>query len=298
LYCPNCGRPIETGAAFCAYCGRNLQDLGFGEATAHQIHPREAVKQRHSRSLTWLLVLLVIITGGYFLGGVSPDLELLFVLAIAPSAFLIWYFYHIDKYKHESTRLLLVTFTLGAVSIIPAGLIEFVISRVLPRGPDILSAFVYFLLGVALVEESFKFLSVRIYAFRSPHFDEPIDGIILGVAAALGFATIENIGYVFQYGVETAIIRGFLSVPAHAFWGAIIGFYLAEAKVKNDSSLAVRGLVLAIFFHAVFDTITFVIPNGLASLIILTAFVLLVYFQVVKKEIAEAERESPYGTWK
>ena len=286
------------GAEFCANCGRSLADLNFREMPVYQSHPGYSVKKRQNRTLTWLLVLLITVIGGYLLGGVSPDLELLFVLAIAPGAFLIWYFYHIDKYKHESTRLLLVTFALGAVAIIPAGLIESVLSRVLPRGPDILSTFIYFLLGVGLVEESLKFLSVRIYAYRSHLFDEPMDGIILGVAAALGFATIENIGYVFQYGIETAIIRGFLSVPAHAFWGAIIGFYLAEAKVKHDSSLALRGLAIAIFFHGLFDTITYVIPNGLASLVILAAFVLLVYYQVVKKEIAEAERESPYRPWK
>jgi RsiW-degrading membrane proteinase PrsW (M82 family) len=268
--------------------------LKFEQTPTYPIHPVKEVKQRGNRLATWGAVLLLLAIFGYFFGGFSPDAELLLVLAIAPSAFLIWFFYHSDKYKHESTRLLLVTFSLGALSIIPASLLEFELTRVLARGPDILSTFIYFLLGVGLVEESLKFLSVRIYAFRSIHFDEPMDGIVLGVAAALGFATVENIGYVFQFGIETAIVRGFLSVPGHALWGAIMGFYLGEAKVKNDSSLALRGLVIAIFLHALFDTITFVIPNGLVSLAILAVFVILIYFQVVKKEIAEAEKESPY----
>jgi len=294
LYCPNCGSRVNEGERFCANCGRNIEDLKIVETPAYSIRPAKEVKQRGNRLAAWGVLLLLIAIFAYVFGGVSPDAELLLVLAIAPSAFLIWFFYHSDKYKHESTKLLLVTFSLGALSIIPASVVEFELARVIPHGRDIVSTFIYFLLGVGLVEESAKFLSVRIYAFRSIHFDEPMDGIVLGVAAALGFATVENIGYVFQNGIETAIVRGFLSVPSHALWGAILGFYLGEAKIKHDSSLALRGLVIAVFLHALFDTITFIIPNGLVSLAILAVFVLLVYFQVVKKEIAEAENESPY----
>jgi RsiW-degrading membrane proteinase PrsW (M82 family) len=227
-------------------------------------------------------------------GGASPDVELLFVLAIAPSVFLIWFFRHSDKYKHESTKLMTVTFILGAFSILPAVFFEYVLAGIIPKGPDIISTFIYFLVGVGLVEESLKFLSVRVYAYRSILFDEPMDGIVLGVTAALGFATIENIGYVFQFGIATAIVRAIVSVPSHALWGAIVGFYLGEAKVKNNSTIALRGLAIAIFLHGLFDTITNVVTNGLVSLVMLVAFVLLIYFQVVKKEIAEAEKESPY----
>ena len=49
-----------------------------------------------------------------------------------------------------------------------------------------------------------------------------MDGIVLGVSAALGFATIENIDYVLsaptpEAHILTGIIRAFLSVPGHAF---------------------------------------------------------------------------------
>ncbi|MDA4129568.1 MAG: PrsW family intramembrane metalloprotease [Thaumarchaeota archaeon] len=252
------------------------------------------VKRRSSTLNTWGLVLFAIAIFVFLFGGASPDAELLFVLAIAPSAFLIWFFHHSDKYKHESHRLMTVTFILGAVSIIPAIFLESILRRIIPNGPDILTTFLFFLIGVGLVEESLKFLSVRIYAYRSPLFDEPMDGIVLGVTAALGFATIENIGYVFQFGIATAILRGLLSVPGHAFWGAIMGFYLGEAKVRKNSSIALRGLVIAIFLHGLFDTIGSAVPNGLVSLILLAAFILLIYFKVVKTEITEAEKESPY----
>ena len=42
-------------------------------------------------------------------------------------------------------------------------------------------------------EELFKFLVVRTTIYKSPYFDEPIDGLVYSSAAALGFASLENI---------------------------------------------------------------------------------------------------------
>jgi RsiW-degrading membrane proteinase PrsW (M82 family) len=225
---------------------------------------------------------------------ISPGAGLLFILAIAPSAFLLWHFYNADKYKHESKRLLGGTFLLGALSVIPAAIIESIFKEP-SADAGVLAVFVYFLFCVGLIEELMKFLSVRIYPYRSKHFDEPMDGIVFGVAAALGFATIENLLFVSQSGVGNAVIRAIVSVPGHAFWGAIIGFYLGEAKVRGRSSLALNGLVFAVLLHGLFDTLTTVVPNAIIALVLVGALVWILYFKVVKREIAEAEAESPHG---
>ena len=234
-------------------------------------------------ALIWVIVVLA----GSSRGG------LLFVLAIAPSVFLLWHFYHADKYKHESKRLLGGTFLLGAVSVIPAYFIETVFTQPSPDS-GFLAIFAYFVLCIGLVEELMKFLSVRIYAYRSEEFDEPMDGIVFGVAAALGFATVENILYVLSTGIWTAVLRAVLSVPAHAFYGAILGFYLGEAKSRGRPLLALKGLVFAALLHGLFDTLSTVTPVPLITLVSLPALVWILYFKVVKKEIAEAEAESPY----
>ena len=218
--------------------------------------------------------------------------SLLFVVAVAPSVFLLWYFYHADKYKHESKRLLGGTFLIGAMSTIPAMFIEGAYSEP-SLSAGIFAVFVYFLLGVGLVEEFMKFLSVRVYAYRSKQFDEPMDGIVFGVAAALGFATVENILYVLLNGLETGVIRAIVSVPGHTFWGAIMGFYLGEAKARGRPRLAVYGLAIVVFLHGLYDTVNAILP-GWVALVAMLAIVWIVYFKVVKKEIAEAEAESPY----
>ena len=235
-----------------------------------------------------MLILLAIIALAVRSGGAN----LLFVLAVSPSAFLLWYFYNADKYKRESIRLLGSTFLLGAFFSIVAAVVE---STYLEPSSNagIFAVFVYFLFGIGLVEEFAKFLSVRIFAYRSPHFDEPMDGIVFGVAAGLGFATIENLFYVFQNGVGAAILRAMVSVPAHAFWGAIMGFYLGEAKVRGRPWIALYGLGIAVLLHGLFDTFATILPN-VVGLIAILGLVWIVYFKVVKKEIAEAENESPY----
>jgi protease PrsW len=223
----------------------------------------------------------------------GPMVVLLLVLAVAPTVFLLWFFYNADRYKRESRKLLSATFLLGALMVLPAGLIELFLALFIPNGPGLLLTFVYFVFGVAVVEESLKLSSVRIYAFRSPSFNEPMDGLVLGVAGALGFATVENILYVLEYGFATAVVRALTAVPSHALYGAISGYYLGEAKFRGNPILAFRGLAIAIVLHATFDTVATVYPTG-AGVLALIAFTALIYFGVVRREIEEAETESPF----
>ena len=58
---------------------------------------------------------------------------------------------------------------------------------------------------VGPVEETSKFLAIRLAVYRSLHFEEPMDGLVYGAAASLGFASLENLIYVLSYGPEVMI---------------------------------------------------------------------------------------------
>lgn len=221
------------------------------------------------------------------------DVPILLPLAIAPTIFLLWFFYNQDRYRRESPKLIAVTFILGAISIGPAILLELAAKQLFPEGDTLIAVFLFDVFEVALIEEGMKFLSVRIYAYNSPKFVEPTDGLILGVAAALGFATVENILYVLESGFLTALVRAVVSVPSHALYGAIIGFYLGEAKFRRKPLLALNGLIFAILLHGIFDTVAMVLPS-IVGIVALVAFVLVLYYRVVKGEIRKAEDESPF----
>ena len=63
--------------------------------------------------------------------------------------------------------------------------------------------------------------------------------------------------------------------------------------MRGRSWLALYGLGIAVLLHGLFDTVATILPD-VVGLIAMLALVWIVYFKVVKKEIAEAEKESPY----
>ena len=57
--------------------------------------------------------------------------------------------------------------------------------------------FNFFFLSAAPVEEVLKFTVLYSLVYKMKDFNEPIDGIVYGVTVSLGFATLENIYYVY-----------------------------------------------------------------------------------------------------
>lgn len=177
-------------------------------------------------------------------------------LAVAPGLAIAIYIYWKDKYDREPRRLLFWSFFLGILSIIPAIILEnwwtskgFSISY-----NPLLTAFYAFIV-VGFSEEICKFYFVRRFLYNHKEFDEPFDGITYSVMVSMGFATLENIAYVYQGGVEIAILRMFMAVPAHATFGIIMGYYLGLAKFNPDSArrYLLMAVVGATFFHGAYD---------------------------------------------
>ncbi|GAA3652239.1 PrsW family intramembrane metalloprotease [Flavivirga jejuensis] len=186
----------------------------------------------------------------------------LLLIAIAPIFIVILFIYFKDKYEKEPKRLLLYNFLLGAVvSIVITTILYYVFDIVLPL-PDQTSVFQQFIKAffvVGLTEEFSKYIIVRYYAQRNKAFNEPFDGIVYAVMVSMGFAAIENIFYVLEGGYETAILRAFTAIPAHATFGVLMGFYMGKAKFsKHKVGLNLLGLLAAIIFHGAYDFFLFI----------------------------------------
>lgn len=186
----------------------------------------------------------------------------LLALAMAPGIAICLFIYFKDKYNREPLGLLILSFFMGVLSIIPAVIIQIALTKPvkLLMGPGIFYTAVFSYLIVALSEEGSKFLALRLLPFRRKAFDDPFDGIVYAVVVGMGFATLENIMYVTDHGIGTGILRMFLSVPAHATFGVLMGYHLGLAKF--DPANKRRHLMLAIFwpvlFHGTFDFFLFV----------------------------------------
>lgn len=186
----------------------------------------------------------------------------LLLFAIAPIFIVVLYIYFKDKYEREPRRLLLLNFSLGAVvSILITTIMYFVFDMVLPltNKTSITEQFIKAFFVVGFSEEFSKYLIVRYYSQKHKEFNEPFDGIVYAVMVSMGFAATENLFYVLEGGVSTAVLRAFTAVPAHATFGILMGYFMGKAKFSNNKIvLNLSGLFLAILFHGAYDFFLFI----------------------------------------
>jgi RsiW-degrading membrane proteinase PrsW (M82 family)/ribosomal protein S18 acetylase RimI-like enzyme len=191
-----------------------------------------------------------------YLGGM-----LLLALAIAPSLAICIYIFYKESHNREPAINLVMSFLWGMLTIVPAALIEWNLNPNIPR--NVAGILFICFIGIALVEEVCKYVVLRYYAFNRTSFDEPLDGIMYSVMVAMGFATVENIMYVTDHGFTVAFMRMFTSVPGHATFGVIMGYYAGKAKfdMANRKKLLFTGVAWATIAHGFYDSFLFLSEN-------------------------------------
>ena len=192
---------------------------------------------------------------------------LLLLMVIAPSIGLTTFFYLRDRYEPEPKGHVARAFLYGLLVFVPAfwlgGAVgELVSAEFLALG-GLRAELYHAFLMVALPEEAVKMALFASTILMWDELDEPFDGIVYGVALALGFATLENVAYVAraylegELPVRVAALRAVLAVPAHAIYGAVQGYYLGSAKMSRRKAYKVvapaAGFVLSWIFHAGYD---------------------------------------------
>jgi RsiW-degrading membrane proteinase PrsW (M82 family) len=207
----------------------------------------------------------------------------LFLLAIAPAVFWLWYFYNKDRYEPEPLSWILMVYILGIAVTIPVAFIEGVIG-------EVLSEFLIVVMVAPVVEEAGKYLVVRKTVYESVEFDEPVDGIIYAAAAGLGFATLENVIYVFSaletslvLALQTGLIRALISVPAHVLFSAMWGYSLGKARFiqpEKRPGVIAAGLILAMASHALFNLLLY---DAIGFAVLILIVVPLLWFAIQKR---------------
>lgn len=204
----------------------------------------------------------------------------------------IWLFFFLREDRHpEPKKILLLVFAAGALSTLPTLLGQFFIQRLfffLPAG----SLLLFFIL--AAVEEVFKFSAAYAVLKNNPAFDEPIDAMIYLVAAAMGFATVENILIASSsFGLtETTSIIAMRFVGAtllHALSAGLLGYYWAKGLLLSRiKKYLMIGFLFAAFTHAAFNTLIIRFQENYlvyASIFLLIAtFFVLNDFEKLKKK--------------
>src|SRR6201995_4795753 len=154
--------------------------------------------------------------------------------AIAPALFILWLVVAAGERPGPPAKIW-TAFVLGAASISLLGLARapFVRLIAIPNDPW-LSQALHAVFGVALPEEVVKILVIAAVAsMRRGRSSDPMDTVVYGAAAGLGFAAYENLAYLVQHAEmwrALAGLRSVLTVPFHGAVGLIPGGYLAIAR--------------------------------------------------------------------
>ena len=176
--------------------------------------------------------------------------------AITPSLLLVWYFHSRDAFP-EPPRVLWTTFALGALIIAPVLLFAWPAHLLAQEiGSPLLYGVIAAFFSAAIPEEAFKLLVLWGYSMRQREFDEPMDGIVYGATASLGYATLENLIFVAAEGGSTAILRAVTAVPGHACLGAIMGYYVGKARFaegRERRTLMLRAMLVPTLLHGAYD---------------------------------------------
>lgn len=227
----------------------------------------------------------------------------LFLVSALPVIILCRYIYKRDKNK-EPLKLLLKLFLGGVLSIILVLIITLVLSILFPIFAADLTALNYFQLaiyvfiGIALVEEFCKWIITYFICYNNQEFEEIYDMIVYSVFVSLGFAFLENLLYVFEHGLTTGILRALLSVPGHAAYGIMMGYYFGLAK--KHSVLGNKGqvrkyislsIIVPVILHGIYDYLLF--AQSEIALVIFAAFMIFIYIMsfITVNNVAKENRK-------
>ena len=203
-------------------------------------------------------------------------MPVLTLLAVIPSVFLLIKVYQADKVEKEPAPLLFKLFIKGLESaffaaVVEALLINFGLNTLVHlgliegEGSFLYHAIEAFLI-VAVAEEGFKYYFLKKITWNHPAFDYRFDAVVYAVFVSLGFATIENILYVWGSqiesgtGLQLSVYRGVLSVPAHCVFAVAMGIHYGAAKYAQGHEqfdLEEAGLrkafLVPVLMHGFFD---------------------------------------------
>lgn len=225
---------------------------------------------------------------------------ILFILAVIPVLILGLYIYNKDMQK-EPKILLLKLFISGIISSILVFLVSYLLFEFFPDLRiniyefNYIKYFIFSFLLVSFFEEGCKWLSTRFIGYNSKYFDEAYDIIVYSSFVALGFSFLENIMYVFNYGISAAVLRAIISVPGHLSFGIMMGYYMLLAKLSKTKNKYRKYMIYSFIFpmliHGSYDFLL-LFKNTYILIIMLTLLFMFYIFSYMKiKRVVQIKKK-------
>lgn len=109
---------------------------------------------------------------------------------------------------------------------------------------ELLNRIIIFTLAHGIVAEVLKYLVLR-YTVWNRNFRNPYDAVAYGAATAIGYATVINLHYVFEFAPppDIAAIRIFGVTALHTMSSLIVAYALAEMRFNQSSPLLTPAMI-------------------------------------------------------
>lgn len=227
-----------------------------------------------------------------------------FLLSLLPAGLFMWLWYLRRRDNTIPARAVATAFGLGLILVWPAFWLEdfaeeawltispatahLFAGAVLPlQNPlDVLLPAIGTFLIVAVIEEGLRYILLRFWIWKSAVLDQVFDGLLVGVAVGLGFATLENTIYfldLFRDGsydtlVFVFFLRFLISTLAHVSFGGLMGTFLARGlfNIYNARQFTLPAFFLPWFLHGLYDLLLGINQSFYAVLLLLPALLVVV----------------------
>ena len=219
----------------------------------------------------------------------------LLLVTVLPSILIILFFVYSDKFREPRGEIVKV-FIYGILITIPAYFLNTYLNAFWYNNFRVSEGLIGSFLTAAPVEEGLKLSILYFFVYKMKDFNEPIDGIVYGVTASLGFATLENFYYVYLLAdyyqtssMSLAVARSFSAVPAHAVFGVFMGyFFMKYVFVKKGDNL-LFAFMIPFVLHGCYNLFT--VSNFYISLgLILISWIIALKMFAGLKEIQKSKR--------
>ncbi len=224
------------------------------------------------------------------------------IAAFVPSLVFLGIVYSRDRFEREPKLLLAKLYAMSVLAVAAAAVLE-AGSGVTLKGST--AAIVVSALGIGLIEEGAKFLVMVVGTRRSPHLNEPVDGMVYASSVALGFAAIETLTYIIRaydlalgqdvtpsQAAHLALVvvapeRAITGNLGHMAFAGIIGYAYARHRLGHGTRAGVFGAYLgAAALHAAYDGFLALNAPVLAYTVLIGS--LLLYVRLFHRALAES----------
>ena len=234
---------------------------------------------------------------------------IILLAGIVPAIYLIIKVYRMDKIEKEPLGLIVRLFIWGALTTFAAMILEEIGMIILDCAADpttMLYVALENFIVVGISEEFVKRWALKRVSWKNPAFNYHFDAVVYAVTVSLGFAALENVLYIMDFGLSIAPVRAVTSIPLHGICGVFMGFYYGNAKAAEQSGEVskmqgqmLRSLLVPVLIHGFYD-FTATLESDMAELVWLV-FIIVLYIVAFRSLKKYSREDSPIGTntwWK